>query len=411
MQAIDALTLRVNSKDLIANLICSMPQSKLDVAPHLVSILCRQTRRISDPNACVSERCSILYWETAVRFGLGPVLAQHWRIDGQVVPPKLSAVVAQYELDVRRRADLLAIYSRAILTGLCKIGVSALIYKGLPLSAHLYGEEIVRSSGDIDVLVRRQDLCAVAAHLEGLGLTCVVALDWLNRRLLTQNFFEVEWRDPLVGVEVDIHWHLAPRWIPHVDITAQLLADGAAIKIGGQPWPWCSAGKIWYIQLIELIKADWLEPKSLVSFAHAWDIVLRDSDEHAAGLLLRTLPAPLADCAVLLLNNSLHRRVPDEWIESAQQNGLAGVAARRIHAVYFAPQPNNQFASASALLRAVRYLSCGWALPKTIFSRIFTPHYLDLAAVQPNANRAQLAMAKIRRLSPGRKRRGMLNDR
>ena len=339
------------------------------------------------------------------------MLLHHWQIDCQALPPELVPIVNQHDLQTRQRVRLLATYSRAILFALQKNGLKAIIYKGLPLSVHLYGADIVRSSGDIDVLALRDDLPAIAAQLEKLGLCCVIASDWLSQRLLTGNFFEMEWRDTLIGVEVDVHWRLAPRWIPHVDMTSQLLGGCTEIPVDGQMWPWCGAGQIWYIQLIELIKADWLEPKSLVSFAHAWDIVLQDGDEHAAGLLLRTLPATLADCAVLLLSESLHRRVPDEWVKNARQNALAGVAARCIHAVYFAPQPNNQFASASVLLRAVRYLSCGWALPKTIFSRIFTPHYLDLAAVQPNANRAQLAMAKIRRLSSGRKRRDMLNDR
>ena len=378
---------------------------------HILPGLCRPIRRASHALARVSESTARSQWDSAVRYGVAPVLLHHWQIDCQALPPELVPIVNQHDLQTRQRVQLLATYSRAILSALQKNGLKVIIYKGLPLSVHLYGDDIVRNSSDIDLLVSRDDLPAISEQLEGLGLGCVIAPEWLSRRLLTDNFFEVEWRDGLVAVEVDVHWRLAPRWIPHVDMTSQMLHARKEIKVGGQMWPWCGAGQIWYIQLIELIKADWLEPKSLVSFAHAWDIVLQDGDEHAAGLLLRTLPATLADCAVLLLSESLHRRVPDEWVKNARQNALAGVAARCIHAVYFAPQPNNQFASASVLLRAVRYLSCGWALPKTIFSRIFTPHYLDLAAVQPNANRAQLAMAKIRRLSSGRKRRDMLNDR
>jgi len=377
---------------------------------HILPGLCRPIRRASHALARVSESTARSQWDSAVRYGVAPVLLHHWQIDCQALPPELVPIVNQHDLQTRQRVQLLAIYSRAILSALQKNGLKVIIYKGLPLSVHLYGDDIVRNSSDIDLLVLRDDLPAISEQLESLGLGCVIAPEWLSRRLLTDNFFEVEWRDGLVAVEVDVHWRLAPRWIPHVDMTSQMLHARTEIKVGGQMWPWCSAGQIWYIQLVELIKANWLEPKSLVSFAHAWDIVLRDGDEHAAGLLLRTLPATLADCAMLLLSESLHRRVPDEWVKNAQQNWLAGAAARCINGVYFAPHPSEKLERARWVLRAVRYVSCGWALPHTIFNRVFTPHYSDLAAVQPTASRGRLAIAKMRRVLDGRKRHGRIGE-
>lgn len=387
-----------------------MTQPPPKASRHILPALCRPTRRAAHIAARVSESTAYSQCDDAVRYGVAPVLFHHWRIDGQALSPELREIVNQHDLQTRQRVQLLAKYSRAILSALNKSGLKLIIYKGLPLSVHLYGDDIVRSSSDIDLLVLRDDLPAISAQLEELGLRCVVRSEWLSQRLLTGNFFEVEWRDKLLGVEVDVHWRLAPRWIPHTDMTPQILNSRTELKVEGQMWPWCSAGQIWYIQLVELIKANWLEPKSLVSFAHAWDIVLRDGDEHAAGALLHTLPATFAGCAVLLLSESLHRQVPDEWVKNARQNWLAGAAARCINGVYFALQPSERVERARWVLRAVRYVSCGWALPRTIFNRVFTPHYSDLEAVQPTASRGRLALAKMRRLLFGRKQQGRFGE-
>jgi len=113
---------------------------------------------------------------------------------------------AKVEADVRR--------------GLHDAGIPCAILKGASLSHRIYGDPLLRTSKDIDLLVHPKRLWDAVACLESAG--------WAEshprfersaayRRFLERNWFHFEFRHPSSRCSLELHWHVEPHSGSHFE--------------------------------------------------------------------------------------------------------------------------------------------------------------------------------------------------
>ena len=102
-------------------------------------------------------------------------------------------------------------------------GIAAISLKGPLLSRYLYGDLAMRSSGDIDLLVHREDVLRVRDVLKGHGFRIANTLHWnCDSACLRSRECELSFVSVTGPVSVDIHWRVLPGYFPspfdHLDI-------------------------------------------------------------------------------------------------------------------------------------------------------------------------------------------------
>src|SRR5437016_2947007 len=91
-------------------------------------------------------------------------------------------------------------------------GVPFIALKGPLLSHYLYGELTTRSSGDIDLLVNRNDVLRTRELLAPRGYRIANTLHWnSDSACLRSRENEISFESPS-GVSVDVHWRILPGY-------------------------------------------------------------------------------------------------------------------------------------------------------------------------------------------------------
>ncbi len=126
------------------------------------------------------------------------------------VPDSVRRFLAECESLITRRNLLLSSELLRISEALTDCGVRHLVYKGMVLSEYLYGSIALRTSSDIDLLVRPEDRIAAIACLEQLGFSETYGLSPYRKAAAIRFGFEHTFvRD---GVNIDLHWHLVQQY-------------------------------------------------------------------------------------------------------------------------------------------------------------------------------------------------------
>src|SRR5262249_15320117 len=99
--------------------------------------------------------------------------------------------------------------------------------KGPLLSRYLYGDLAMRSSGDIDLLVHREDVLAVRDLLVAHGYRVSTDLHWRSdSAYLRSRECELSFTDASGAMSIDIHWRILHAYFPSpfdgLDVWTQL---------------------------------------------------------------------------------------------------------------------------------------------------------------------------------------------
>jgi hypothetical protein len=135
-----------------------------------------------------------------------PVLAQKaLRLAGAgFVPSYVTAELKRFAASAGARA----LRSAAELVRLCQAfeaqDIAVVPLKGVLLSWQLFGDPGTRHAGDLDIMIRPEDLEAAGAVLSGLGYVCSIPAAGL--RLLRAHGYECSFQHPDNGLSVDVHW-------------------------------------------------------------------------------------------------------------------------------------------------------------------------------------------------------------
>lgn len=117
------------------------------------------------------------------------------------------------------------------------MGTPMLAYKGPILAATLYGKLAHREFGDLDLLVRKDDMPAVKDLLltEGYKPYCPLVKQHESFHLKNNNEYRFTRAD--TGISVDVHWHIAPSYFHFPLKTESLMERSVCIEMGGTQVP------------------------------------------------------------------------------------------------------------------------------------------------------------------------------
>ncbi|MGH7782074.1 MAG: nucleotidyltransferase domain-containing protein [Candidatus Binataceae bacterium] len=131
--------------------------------------------------------------------------------------------------------------------------------KGPVLGAALYGDEALKTSSDLDLLVLPSDAVHAIRALQSIGYRLDSTAHWpAERALLRDPNSELSFSDPSGRVKLDLHWRLLPSYFP-------VIADDADLWVRLRPVAWSRA------------RANTLAPEHLLPFLcvhgakHMWE--------------------------------------------------------------------------------------------------------------------------------------------
>jgi hypothetical protein len=171
--------------------------------------------------------------ESAFRHGIAPLLYINLRrVNGNHVIPEevIDRLKKAYFLTTARNMRLYAELSR-VLEVFHNEGVEVIVLKGVALAQTVYGNIGLRSMGDIDLLVRKENLSRAKKIMVDLGYVTPMfeySNEWYNENHFhLPPFFHSE-----NGVKVEIHWHVVKPSKPfHAKMIGRFWERARPIKL------------------------------------------------------------------------------------------------------------------------------------------------------------------------------------
>ncbi len=164
----------------------------------------------------ITEACSTpvdwdSYTKLAQRHGVTVIAYKVLKQYADVVPDSALKVLQQSNSNSRRHA----LFQTAELVKLLGIfvgrGIEAIPLKGVYLAHQLYSDFAVRTSGDLDILVRPDNVETAEQILESNGYVCEIAgssLTILQKRYLRTHIHHYVFVHSESGLHVELHWSL-----------------------------------------------------------------------------------------------------------------------------------------------------------------------------------------------------------
>jgi hypothetical protein len=162
--------------------------------------------------------------ELAIPNGVVPLLHQCLR-DRPDVPEAVRRELETRAEEARRGNLALARELHRIIGVFREQEVPVLSFKGPELASEAYGDLGLRPFGDIDLMIRPEDIARVNALLVREGYSLRATRTW-------QHFFAKE-----AGAGLDVHWALGARWMRSPASFDQWWAGARRIPVEGVPVP------------------------------------------------------------------------------------------------------------------------------------------------------------------------------
>lgn len=124
-----------------------------------------------------------------------------------LVPAAVLEALREHSVELEQRNERLMKMLGIVTELFDESSLPMLVFKGPTLAMDAYGDLNLRECGDLDMLIRPDDFPRVREVLVAHGFACLWDdLDSKRKRQLFACEFQ---RD---GVELDVHWDLAPKW-------------------------------------------------------------------------------------------------------------------------------------------------------------------------------------------------------
>ncbi len=140
-----------------------------------------------------------------------PQLGQRLRQLGVALPVALAQRLAAAATESAMRSGYAARRAGALAQQLAAAGIPAAAFKGIAALAYLHRSPAERMLGDIDLLIREQDLAAIVAALAAIGFLPTVgsaAADAVQSHISARQDNHGATLADGEGLEVDLHWRL-----------------------------------------------------------------------------------------------------------------------------------------------------------------------------------------------------------
>ncbi len=124
-----------------------------------------------------------------------------------IVPAAFLEVLGNHASELEQRNRQLMKMQRHVSSLFEHSSLQMLVFKGPTLATDAYGDLRLRECGDLDMLIRPDDFPRVREMLVSSGFTCLWDQVASERK---RQLFACEFQRD--GIELDVHWDLAPRW-------------------------------------------------------------------------------------------------------------------------------------------------------------------------------------------------------
>jgi hypothetical protein len=148
----------------------------------------------------------------ADRHGTRPLLHQALAdLDGTVPSAEMSALQRSYQTNLHKALFLSRELIR-IVDQLSALGIGVMPYKGLALAELAYGDIALRQAGDIDLLIRAQDLPRIRDAVHELGYTPHLNLSAAEERAYLKSGYERVFDGAGGPNLLEVQWAIQPRF-------------------------------------------------------------------------------------------------------------------------------------------------------------------------------------------------------
>jgi hypothetical protein len=171
----------------------------------------------------------------AERHGVQPLLYQALLPLANAVPPaEMRGLQLAYEANLhkamRLAAELIRLDQR-----LSALGLEAMPYKGLAAAEILYGDIALRHSGDIDLLIHREDLPRIREAVRELGYTPHTTLSAVEEREYLRSGYEYSFDGTAGPNLLEVQWAIQPRFYAVDFDMDSLFRRAVTISVAGRP--------------------------------------------------------------------------------------------------------------------------------------------------------------------------------
>lgn len=248
----------------------------------------------SAPTKAFAEQDEERFLAYARHHRVTPLLAHHIQtgaLTGIRQPIADACIKDLHRSRLRHIATLRAL--EAIEQAFAEAAIPYISLKGPRLANEAYPAVGLRSSDDLDLLIRRADVTKAEQTLQAQGYQPAPGSfpGWLVRHY----HFHTQWWHPDTRLCVELHWQLADKQIlptiPHGNPFDDLATDPAAMPVylsihaakhgvpglhPSDPWlllhPWSGVRLLWLWDIDALCRARSLHPDALHAMAKRWEV-------------------------------------------------------------------------------------------------------------------------------------------
>ena len=172
--------------------------------------------------------------QLADQHGVEPLLSQALQNLGDSTPSdEMQALRRKYQTNLHKTLFLSRELIR-ILDRLSALSIDVMPYKGLALAELLYGDIALRQSGDIDLIIRPQDLALIRDAVRELGYTPHDSFTPAQERAYLKSGYEYAFDGTAGPNLLELQWAIQPRFYAIDFDMAGMFAHAVTVSVAGR---------------------------------------------------------------------------------------------------------------------------------------------------------------------------------
>jgi hypothetical protein len=238
---------------------------------------------LSDAGALRAQSliASIQDWDAFFAFArrgwVEPVVSGNLvRIEG-AVPPSVRDYASNLATEARATSLARTLLMNQLLSGLTDSGISSIVLKGPALGITAYGDPTFRSFGDIDLLIRRQEIIEARDHLLASGFSR--AYSARSERALLDGGHALEFASP--NLKVELHSALISKYLRVPFNEARIWSTSRSIECAGRNIQVLSPDVQFTFVCAHGAKHEWMQMRLICDVAQ---LLERMTEEEAANV-------------------------------------------------------------------------------------------------------------------------------
>ena len=196
-------------------------------------------------------------FELAENHGVQPLLHQSLEdFRGSLTPQTVEILAAKQRTNLHK-AMMLSRELIRILDTLTANDIEAMPYKGLALADSIYGDIALRQTGDIDLLVRAQDVARACEALHTLNYTPHLRLSAKEEKFYLRSGYEYSFDAPAGRNLLELQWALQPRFYAVDYPMEELFHRAVPVSVAGRVTKTLSFEHLFIVLALHAAKHAW----------------------------------------------------------------------------------------------------------------------------------------------------------